>query len=82
VEVADLEQRAHAASAGFQHRARCGASPRGGGSAAQRGSAAAQRGAKAQPVPRAPGGGTLPAIEGSLRLGGLAAGIVRSSACV
>jgi hypothetical protein len=33
-------------------------------------------------VPRAPGGGTLPAIEGSLRPAGLAAGIVRSSASV
>src|SRR5262249_12839138 len=76
-EPLDLEQRrcrAHAeasAGAGFQQAARvapCGCSN--GSCVRQAATGAMQRGAKAQPAPRAPGGGTVPGIAGRSAPGG------------
>ncbi len=74
------ERRAH--GAGFQQATRWAPAPNGGVSARQRSSGRAQRGAKAQPRPRAPGAGTVPAIDGRREPGGLIAGMVSSSALV
>jgi hypothetical protein len=76
------QRRAH--GTGFQQAADCASptSASSGRSLRQRGRTRGQRLAKLQPVPRRPGGGTVPAMVGSLPPLGTSRGRAASRPCV